>query len=57
MDRFHAITAFVRVVEAGSFVGAADRMGVSVSAVSRQVAELEAHLPRVFSTGRRAGCR
>ena len=44
MDRFHAITAFVRVVEAGSFVGAADRMGVSVSAVSRQVAELEAHL-------------
>jgi DNA-binding transcriptional LysR family regulator len=44
MDRFHAITAFVRVVEAGSFARAADRMGVSVSAVSRQIAELEAHL-------------
>ena len=44
MDRFAAITAFARVVEAGSFARAAERMGVSVSAVSRQVAELEAHL-------------
>src|SRR5262245_66181826 len=44
MDRFLAITAFVRVVEAGSFAGAAERMDVSVSSVSRQVAELEAHL-------------
>ena len=44
MDRFHAITAFARVVESGSFVGAAERLDVSVSAVSRQVSELEAHL-------------
>ena len=44
MDRFHALTAFARVVEAGSFARAAERLGVSVSAVSRQVAELEAHL-------------
>jgi len=44
MDRFAAITAFARVVEAGSFARAAERMGMSVSAVSRQVAELEAHL-------------
>jgi DNA-binding transcriptional LysR family regulator len=44
MDRFQAITTFARVVEAGSFVRAAERLGVSVSAVSRQVAELEAHL-------------
>jgi len=44
MDRFLAITAFTRVVEAGSFARAAERLGVSVSAVSRQVAELEAHL-------------
>ena len=44
MDRFHALTAFVRVVESGSFARAADRLGVSVSAVSRQVADLEAHL-------------
>jgi DNA-binding transcriptional LysR family regulator len=44
IDRFQAITAFARVVEAGSFVRAADRLGVSVSAVSRQVAELEGHL-------------
>ena len=44
MDRFHAITAFARVVEAGSFARAADRLGVSVSSVSRLVGDLEAHL-------------
>ena len=44
MDRFHAISAFAKVVEAGSFVRASERLGVSVSAVSRLVAELEAHL-------------
>jgi DNA-binding transcriptional LysR family regulator len=44
MDRFQAITAFGKVVETGSFVRAAERLGVSVSAVSRQVSDLEAHL-------------
>jgi DNA-binding transcriptional LysR family regulator len=44
MDRFQSITAFARVVEAGSFAGAATRLGVSVSSVSRLVAELETHL-------------
>jgi len=44
MDRFHAITAFARVVESGSFARAAERLGVSVSSVSRQVSDLEAHL-------------
>jgi DNA-binding transcriptional LysR family regulator len=44
MDRFHAIEAFVKVVEAGSFARAAERLGVSVSSVSRHVTELEAHL-------------
>ena len=44
MDRFQALTAFARVVEAGSFAGAAARLGVSVSSVSRLVADLEAHL-------------
>jgi DNA-binding transcriptional LysR family regulator len=44
MDRFQALTAFAGVVESGSFVSAAERLGVSVSAVSRHVAELEAHL-------------
>ena len=44
MDRFQALTAFARVVEAGSFAGAAERLGVSVSSVSRLVADLEAHL-------------
>ena len=38
------MTAFVKVVESGSFAAAAERLGVSNSAVSRQVSELEAHL-------------
>jgi len=44
MDKFQSIAAFSRVVEAGSFAGAAGRLGVSVSSVSRLVADLEAHL-------------
>jgi DNA-binding transcriptional LysR family regulator len=44
MDRFHAIAAFAKVVETGSFARAAERLGISVSSVSRQVADLEAHL-------------
>jgi DNA-binding transcriptional LysR family regulator len=44
MDRFNALATFARVVELGSFARAADRLSVSTSAVSRQVAELEAHL-------------
>jgi len=44
VDRFLAIRAFARVVEFGSFARAAERLAVSTSAVSRQVAELEAHL-------------
>ena len=35
---------FAQVVEAGGFAKAADRLGMSTSAASRQVAELEAHL-------------
>ena len=44
MDRFQAIQTFVAVVENGSFARAAERLDRSVSAVSRDVAELEAHL-------------
>ena len=44
MDRFQAITAFAKVVEMGSFARAAERLDLSVSAVSRQVGELEAQL-------------
>jgi DNA-binding transcriptional LysR family regulator len=44
MDRFAAMQAFARVVEAGSFASAAERLGISTSACSRQVADLEAHL-------------
>lgn len=44
MDRFAALTAFVRVVEQGSFARAAARLSMSTSAVSRHVADLEAHL-------------
>ena len=41
MDRFEAMRVFVAVAEAGSFVGAADRLMLSKAMVSRQVAQLE----------------
>lgn len=44
MDRFQSFSTFAKVVELGSFAAAAERLEVSTSAVSRQVAELEAHL-------------
>ena len=44
MDKFEAMRVFCAVIEAGGFASAADRMGVSTSAVSRHVAQLEADL-------------
>src|SRR5690606_14524608 len=44
MDRLAALQVFAQVVESGSFAGAADKLGLSTSATSRHVAELEAHL-------------
>ena len=44
MDRFENMNTFVRVVEAGSISGAADRLSVAKSAVSRRLKELESHL-------------
>ena len=44
MDRLTAMQVFAQVVESGSFSGASNRLGLSATAVSRQVADLEAHL-------------
>lgn len=44
MDKFEAMRVFVAVVDAGSFVGAAEALNLSKTVVSRQVAELEASL-------------
>ena len=44
MDRLGAIQVFAQVVESGSFAKAAERLGLSTSAASRHVAELESHL-------------
>jgi DNA-binding transcriptional LysR family regulator len=44
MDKFEAIKVFVGVVDAGSFVGAAENLNLSKTAVSRQVADLESAL-------------
>ena len=44
MDKFEAMRTFVAVVDAGSFVGAAERLQSSKAVVSRLVAELEQHL-------------
>lgn len=44
MDRFQQMQAFAAVVDAGSFVKAADALGSSKAAVSRYVSELESRL-------------
>ncbi len=44
MDKFAALTIFATVVEQGGFSRAADKLGLSTSAVSRHVSELEAGL-------------
>lgn len=44
MDRFADMQMFVRVVEAGSISGAAARLDIAKSAVSRRLAELEGRL-------------
>jgi len=44
MDRFHELTAFAAVVEAGGFSAAARRIGESQSAVSKSVSALERRL-------------
>ena len=44
MDKFVEMQTFVQVVDAGSFVGAAEPLDMSKAAVSRYVGELEARL-------------
>lgn len=44
MDKLQAMTTFVAVVKAGSFIGAVESTGLSKPAVSRQVIELEQYL-------------
>lgn len=44
MDKVQEMSSFVAVVEAGSFVAAADATGLSKAAVSRHVADLEQRL-------------
>jgi len=44
MDRIAAIQVFSQVVESGGFARAAERLGLSTSATSRLVADLESHL-------------
>jgi DNA-binding transcriptional LysR family regulator len=44
MDRFDNMRVFAKVVESGSFTGAAARLGISTSMVSQHVKELEERL-------------
>src|SRR5688572_14828982 len=44
MSKLQEMSSFVAVVEAGSFVGAAEATGMSKAAVSRHVGELEQRL-------------
>ena len=41
LEVMHELVAFVRVAEVGSFSGAALQLGVTPSAISRQVSRLE----------------
>jgi DNA-binding transcriptional LysR family regulator len=44
MDKWQEMRVFAAVVDAGSFVGAADQLSMSKAAVSRHIAELEQRL-------------
>ena len=44
MDRLVSMRVFARVVDQGSFAGAAAALGMSAAVVTRKVADLEAHL-------------
>ena len=44
MNKLHAMQAFVRVAESGSFSAAAAQLGVSVSAIAKSIARLEDEL-------------
>lgn len=44
MNKFQAITVFVRVAESGGFTAAASKLGMSVSAVTKAIARLEDEL-------------
>lgn len=44
MDRFLALKAFTRVVEAGSFTRAADSLNMPNATLSKTIQQLEAHL-------------
>lgn len=54
MNRWEGIHEFVHVVEAGSFTAAAQRLGVTTSQVSKQIARLEERLhARLFNRSTR----
>jgi DNA-binding transcriptional LysR family regulator len=44
VDVVHAMQIFVRIVDVGSFTGAAESMGFTTAHVSRTISELEGHL-------------
>jgi DNA-binding transcriptional LysR family regulator len=44
MNKFQAITVFVRVAESGGFTAAASKLGMSISAVTKAIARLEDEL-------------
>ena len=57
MDKFLEMQTFAAVVDAGSFVGAADALDMSKAAVSRYVAELESRLGVRLLHRTTRGCR
>lgn len=44
MEHFSALPIFVTVVECGSFSAAGQKLGLSKSAISKRITQLEQHL-------------
>ena len=44
MDRFHSMQVFTRIVELGSFTGAADALNLPRATVTHAIKQLEARL-------------
>jgi DNA-binding transcriptional LysR family regulator len=56
MTDLNSLVLFAKVVEAGSFSEAARRLKMSISTVSRRIAELEDQLGLRLLSGRRETC-
>ena len=55
MDRLHSMRVFSRVIDAGSFAGAARELNLSPAVVTRLVADLDAAVRTIAGSARSMG--